>query len=113
MNFLGLVADTAADHQGWLTRKILGVTLTSAEWVLWLLVALSVFSLALMLERGLYFYGRRLKNRDELLGLLGSGNLEAVRKSVANKPGMEAAVLRDGVAAASLGADSVEQVIAK
>ena len=47
---------------GWLTSKLLRVTLSSAEWVLWLLVALSVASLALMLERGLFFRARRLRN---------------------------------------------------
>ncbi len=51
---------------GWLTSKLLRVTLSSAEWVLWLLVALSVASLALMLERGLFFRARRLRNGDEI-----------------------------------------------
>jgi len=34
---------------GWLTGRLLRVTLSSAEWVLWLLLALSVASLAVIL----------------------------------------------------------------
>ena len=40
---------------GWLTGKLLRITLSTAEWVLWLLVALSVVSLAVMLERAVFF----------------------------------------------------------
>jgi len=35
---------------GWLTGRLLRVTLSSAEWVLWLLLALSVASLAVILS---------------------------------------------------------------
>ncbi|MBM4378300.1 MAG: hypothetical protein FJ086_03215 [Deltaproteobacteria bacterium] len=60
MNSLLLLA--ASPHQGWLTTKLLGVTTSSAEWVLWLLAGLSVISLGLVLERTLYF------SRNQLAG---------------------------------------------
>ncbi|MFZ5468142.1 MAG: MotA/TolQ/ExbB proton channel family protein [Myxococcota bacterium] len=100
------------EHQGWLTTKLLAVTLSSAEWVLWLLVVLSVGSIAVMLERFIYFSLRRLPNPEELAVRLAKGELEAVRQSVADREGMEAAVLRDGIASVAQGADTVEQVIA-
>jgi hypothetical protein len=37
-----------------LTQKLLAITNLGAGWVLWLLVALSVVSLGIMLERALY-----------------------------------------------------------
>ena len=60
-------------QQGWLTSKLLGVTLSSAEWVLWLLVALSVLSIAVMLERVVYFSAHRLPNSEELARAAGAG----------------------------------------
>ena len=41
-----------------LTRALLDFTLIGAEWVLWLLLILSVASVALMIERTAYFLGR-------------------------------------------------------
>lgn len=108
---LPLLAQSSA-HQGWLTTKILSVTLSSAEWVLWLLVALSVVSLALMLERALYFSRHRLADSDALLTQLARGELKAVETQVAGRAGMEAAVLREGLASREKGPDAVEQVIA-
>lgn len=101
----------AADH-GWLTTKLLEVTLTSADWVLWLLVALSVLSVAIILERLLFFGTHRLSGRDEVLRLLAKGEFDAAKKRVGSAKGLEAEVVRQGVDAASLGAEAVEQVIA-
>src|SRR4051794_24881259 len=43
-----------------ISAKILGATLHGAAWVLWLLIGLSVISLAITLERWWYFRTRRL-----------------------------------------------------
>lgn len=99
-------------EQGWLTTKLLSVTLSSAEWVLWLLVVLSVISIALMLERAVYFSRHALPNSEQLAVQLARGELDQVRAAVADKPGMEAAVLREGLAAAPQGPEAVEAVIA-
>ncbi len=58
---------------GWLTGKLLRVTLSSAEWVLWLLVALSVASLAVMLERWVFFRSRRLQHAEEIAAAARAG----------------------------------------
>ena len=107
-----LLAQAPAEHVGWLSQKILGVTLSSAEWVLWLLVFLSVVSIALMFERAVYFAKHRLPRSEELALRLARGEYEAVRAAVGDRPGMEAAVIREGLASAPQGADTVEQVIA-
>jgi biopolymer transport protein ExbB len=107
-----LLAQAGNEQLGWLSRKLLGVTLTSAEWVLWLLVVLSILSIALMLERAVYFATHRLADAEGLTARLARGELEAVRAAVAGGKGMEAAVLREALASVEQGPDTVEQVIA-
>jgi biopolymer transport protein ExbB len=107
-----LLAQAGQEQLGWLSRKLLGVTLTSAEWVLWLLVILSVASIAIMLERAVYFASNRLPNSEELAVRLARGEFEAVRTAIQGKKGMEAAVIREALASAAQGPDTVEQVIA-
>src|SRR6266851_45087 len=98
--------------QGWLTSRLLGATLGSAEWILWLLIGLSVLSFAVMLERLAYFLSRRLPNASNLAVSLSRGELAAVDSLLVHKKGMEAAVIREAIATIPKGADSVEEVIA-
>ncbi|MFP2911658.1 MotA/TolQ/ExbB proton channel family protein [Pyxidicoccus sp. 3LFB2] len=107
-----LLSQTGHSELGWLSRKLLGVTLTSAEWVLWILVILSVLSIAIMLERAVYFSRHRLPDSEGLAVRLARGDFEAARKAVEGKSGMEAAVVREALASTDQGADTVEQVIA-
>jgi biopolymer transport protein ExbB len=108
-----LLAQAGQEH-GWLTQKLLGVTLTSADWILWLLAGLSVISIAVILERLWFFWSHRLPNFEQILVQLGQGNFEAAAKSVSDRKGLEAEVVRAGLQAATAarGADAVEQVIA-
>jgi len=107
-----LLSQMAHSELGWLSRKLLGVTLTSAEWVLWILVILSVLSIAIMLERAVYFARHRLPDSEGLAVRLARGDFEAARKAVEGRSGMEAAVVREALASTVQGADTVEQVIA-
>jgi biopolymer transport protein ExbB len=111
-SFLLLAQIAQPENLGWLSRKLLGVTLSSAEWVLWLLVILSVLSIALMLERAVYFATHRLSDSESLAARLARGEFDAVRSAIEGKKGMEAAVIREGLASTTQGADTVEQVIA-
>ena len=43
-----------------LTEQFLNFALLGAEWVLWLLVFLSIFSVGVMIERFLFFRARRV-----------------------------------------------------
>ena len=43
-----------------IVEKLLGLTLIGTEWVLWLLVVLSVVSVSIMIERALYFIRHRI-----------------------------------------------------
>ena len=112
MTSLLFVAQISNPEQGFLTRTLLGVTLSSAEWVLWLLCILSVLSIAVMLERALYFSSHSLAGSDDLAVKLAKGEFDAVRKLIEGKKGMEAAVLREALSSVAAGPDSVEEVIA-
>jgi biopolymer transport protein ExbB len=105
------LAQTTNDHQGWLTQKLLTSLTTNAEWVLWLLAVLSVLSIAVMLERGIYFSTRRLTNPEDILLALVRGDYLAVKQAVEHTRGMEAAILREGLEWIDRGPDSVEEVI--
>src|SRR5262245_33057876 len=43
-----------------ITDQFLAFTLLGSSWVLWLLIALSVISVAIMIERGIYFVRHRI-----------------------------------------------------
>ncbi len=109
--FLMLAQATSEHHQGWLTLRLLGLFTGNAEWVLWLLAALSIISIAVMLERTLYFTTHRLPNSDDILLNLAKGDLDGVKRQVADQQGMEASVLREGLNWVDKGPDSVEEVI--
>lgn len=109
--FLTLAQAANEQHQGWLTSRLLGVLTGNAEWVLWLLAALSIISIAVILERALYFSTHRLPNSDEVLLKLAKGDLDGVKSQVSSRQGMEAAVLREGLSWVDKGPDSVEEVI--
>jgi biopolymer transport protein ExbB len=97
---------------GWLTGKLLRITLSSAEWVLWLLVALSVASLAVILERAVFFRARRLQRADEIAQRLARGELDGLRTLVDGQLALEARVLQQGLGVLSQGPEMVEEVMA-
>ncbi len=112
MNSLLVLGQLTNEGQGLLTRTLLGITLGSAEWVLWLLCVLSVASIAVMLERAVYFASHTLKDSDDLAVKLARGDLDAVKSFITGKKGMEAAVLREALGSIGSGPDSVEEIIA-
>ncbi len=96
---------------GWLTAKLLRLTLSSAEWVLWLLVALSVASFAVMLERDVFFGSQRLRHGEQLASWLARGELDRAAQALEGQTGMEAVVVREMLQAAPQGPDTVEEVL--
>jgi biopolymer transport protein ExbB len=95
-----------------LTTKLLSLTHLGAEWVLWLLLALSVASVAVMIERALFFSGRRLAGADALAARILAGDLGGARAEVEGRAGLEAAVLRAAIDHARKGPDAVAEVVA-
>ncbi len=95
-----------------LTQRLLSITQLGADWVLWLLIALSLVSVAIMLERAIFFFSRRLPDADATARLLQAGELAAALQAVEGRPGMEAEVVRAAVEQAGRGAEAVEEVVA-
>jgi biopolymer transport protein ExbB/TolQ len=95
-----------------IAQRLLAFALLGAGWVLWLLVALSVLSVAVMLERGLYFGQRRMSKRfPELLRLCQDGSLDKAAQ-LAEGDAMEAEVIRVAARVATSGQEAVEKAIA-
>jgi biopolymer transport protein ExbB len=86
-----------------------------AAWVLWLLFALSIASIAVMIERGWIF----LRMRDDiarLVGdlheLLGTGDVSGARARLRRSPSVEAAVALAGLAHWTRGARAAQEAMA-
>ena len=83
-----------------LIEKLLKVALLGADWVMYLLLILSVISITTMIERWFFF---RKRNEDveelseQLLELLGRGDLAGARKRLEQSRSIEASVLSHGL----------------
>lgn len=97
-----------------LTHRLLQLTLVGGEWVLYLLVVLSVISVAVMIERFLYLTAHshtfeRLFAR--LSPLLMAGKLGEVAQVVRGWQGSEAEVARAGVEGMAMGPGSATKLM--
>lgn len=85
-----------------------------AGWVLWLMLVLSIVSLAIMLERAWLYWSLRddvpALMRD-LGRLLRSGDLEGARRRLEQSPSAEAAVVIAGVVEANMGYEAAEEAM--
>ncbi len=92
--------------------SFLGFSLLGAEWVMWVLIVLSLASIAIMIERAIYFFGQRQDISGliiELQKLLRSGNIAGARKQVAEMKGVAASVARVALTEADLGPEAVDE----
>jgi biopolymer transport protein ExbB len=93
-------------------QRLLAFAMLGAGWVMWLLVGLSVLSVTVMLERGLYFGQRRMSKRfPELLRLCQDGALDKAAQLAAGDA-MEAEVVRVAARVAGSGQGAVEKAVA-
>ncbi len=92
--------------------KLLAMTLLGSEWVLWLLLILSVVSVAIILERALFFYKMRLDFpafADALVVDLQRKDTEAARKLCEGNPAIEAQVALRALTQADKGLKVMEE----
>ena len=97
-----------------LTEKLLPVALLGAEWVLWLLIFLSVISVAVMIERLWYFRATAFdfeQLRKELDALLHKEDVPGAQKRIAVLTGIEGEVISAGLAAMDRGATAVDKAM--
>jgi len=95
----------------WLQRLM---TNFGAEWVLWVLLGLSVISVAIMLERAWFYHSLRDDTERlsrELRERLRKSDLEGARRLLDASPSAEAAVVMSGLEEADRGAKSAEEAM--
>ena len=98
-----------------LQQRFLTFALLGAEWVLWLLVALSVLCVAVAVERALSAVLRRTPEAPlhaALSEFVRTGDAVALAGSLGKLRGAEARVLAAGAGRASDGVGSVEEALA-
>ena len=99
-----------------LGQKLLSFALLGAEWVLWLLVGLSVLCVAVAIERAIFGSLNRTEKaplEKALAAFLKGGGSQDLVQALAGMKGIEARVLQAGMeAAAEGGAEAAEEAIA-
>jgi biopolymer transport protein ExbB len=98
-----------------ITERLLAFTLLGSDWVLWLLIALSILSVAVMVERWLAL-PRKTPDLDSLaanlLETLGRGDLPAARQAIGLPDTPEARVGLVGISEMRRGRDAVSEAMA-
>jgi biopolymer transport protein ExbB len=96
-----------------MTKQLFEVfTRAGAEWVMYGLLALSVASVAVILERALFFRRDGRSRAETVIPLLSYGRLEQAVREVEDQHGLEADVVRAAVEAADGGPASVAEAVA-
>lgn len=105
----------AQQHGFDLVQKLLGITMLGTEWVLWLLIVLSVVSLAVIIERAMFFHRMRtdmVAFADGVTKALEAGNWDELRRLCEASPSLAAQTLLRGLDARGRGAHAMEEAMA-
>lgn len=104
---------TGEVHTGWLTGVLLGFARGGAEWVLWLLVLLSLATFVVFLERFAFYRryrGNSEKIRQTIMSAAGSGRVDEALKVLEGDDSMQARVVAYGLREAERGPDAVQEL---
>ncbi len=97
-----------------LIQTLLGLPIFHAEWVLWLLIGVSVVSVAVIIER-LVFYRRHAVNIEDIKKTFGKhlkeGDFESAAEYLKSYDSLETNVVLFGLRDHRSGADSVQDLI--
>jgi biopolymer transport protein ExbB/TolQ len=99
-----------------LMQKLVFVANIASQAVLYVLLALSVLSIGVIVERWFYFLKRRDDTdrlADRLRKAFGRGDVAAARKVLSESKSVEAAIVREALDWHEDGPDAVEQILAK
>lgn len=95
--------------------KFAGLANLGAGWIMWLLVGLSVLSLAIIIERAIVFLGTREDTetlRAELRKLYAERKFDDAKKRLGSAKSFEAQILLSAVEDFDKGADAIEERLA-
>ncbi|HTE53043.1 MAG TPA: MotA/TolQ/ExbB proton channel family protein [Kofleriaceae bacterium] len=102
------------NETGTLVQTLLDLPVFESEWVLWLLLALSLVSIAVIIER-VVFYRRHAVNADairvELSRALDKGDFQAAAAALKRHDSLETNAVLAGMIAYEKGPESVEDLI--
>jgi biopolymer transport protein ExbB/TolQ len=104
-------------HQpaGSLVQTLLGLPIFNSEWVLYLLLGLSVISIGVMLERWLFYTRHKIdlfSVRAALTKQLDRGDFSGAAEALSKRDALETNVVLEGLRAYEKGPESVEDLIA-
>lgn len=97
-----------------ITELFLRFTYLGAGWVLWLLMVLSVVSVAIMIERALFYRARGIdidRFANDLKAAICTGNIELARQLVRNSKAAESAVVAAGLGELPRGLHAVSEAM--
>jgi len=97
-----------------LVQKLLSLPVFRSEWVLWLLLGLSLLSVAVMVERWIFYRRRKIdfdSLREEFTKDLDKGDFEAAAKLLAKTNSLETNVVLAGLRGYAKGPESVEDLL--
>ena len=97
-----------------LTNALLSLPIFQAEWVLWVLIALSLTSVAVMVERFLFFRRHSVdcsEVRETLSRLLADGNLQKAAEFLEKYDSLETNTVLFGLRDYAKGPDSVQDLL--
>src|SRR5690349_10447321 len=98
-----------------LERTMVGFALLGAEWVLYLLVLLSVISVGIMIERSIFYAQRRVDVkalRERLGALLDADDVAGARKLLEGSDDMARLVVVEGIKKLPRGIHAVQEAMA-
>ena len=97
-----------------LSEQFVAFAQLGADWVLWLLIALSVLSVGIMIDRALWFRGRSVDTERftrELRGAFERDELQRLEEKYKDDPAVPVRVAMRGLAERGGGADSVAEAM--
>jgi biopolymer transport protein ExbB/TolQ len=97
-----------------LVTALLDLPIFHAEWVLWLLLALSLLSIGIMIERVIFYRRHRIEIhtlRTKLSELLTKGDFDAAASLLKQQDSLETNVVLFGLSEWAKGPDSVEDLL--
>src|SRR6185312_8133180 len=97
-----------------ITERFLAFTLLGAEWVLWLLIGLSIVSFAIMIERAYYFLTHNVDVDSlgvDLRRMLAKGAVADARSRVKGSDAAEMSVVAAGLDEVERGVDAVAEAM--
>ena len=100
---------------GGLVQTLLGLPVFRSEWVLYLLLGLSLASVAVMIERWFFYRSHRVDAdglRAKLSALLAAGDFQGGARLMQGHDALETNIVLTGLKAYEMGPESVEDLIA-